>query len=62
MCNAAGGGGFLLFFFFFFSKKFQFVEADAAYRKWLFLADNKPDYLPRLLFFFFFKFQIKSLL
>lgn len=39
---------------FFSVKKFQFVEAGAAYRKWLFLADSKRDYLPRLFFWWLF--------
>ena len=52
MCNT--GEGIV------FGKKFQFVEGGAAYRKRLFVADNKPDYLPRV-FCFSLKFQIKSL-
>jgi len=39
---------------FFSVKKFQFVEAGAAYRKWLFLADSKRDYLPRLFLWWLF--------
>lgn len=40
--------------FLFSIKKFQFVEAGAAYRKWLFLADSKCDHLPRLFLWWLF--------